>query len=513
MWIAVAVLAVGVYVVGIPAYYDQLLALSPPDGGDPTTLRANLKEVGLSVGFYAAYGVSTEIISAAVGFTLALLIFWRKSDEPIALLVALTFVVGVGGSAPLETLAAAHPVLQVMNTVLTFLNTACLILVLYVFPDGRFVPRWSRWLALALIALTVPNFFFPSSPLNWGRWPGWMGFPVFVTILGSGVFAQVYRYHRVSTPMQRRQTKWVVFGFGVGITSFLGLILLHATLLPTLGTPGLLLDLIGELSINLFLLVIPVSFGVAILRYRLFDIDVIINRTLVYGLLTATLALTYLGGVVLLQSILRAFTAQESTFAVVASTLAIAALFNPLRRRIQTFIDRRFYRRKYDAAKTLELGELLGAGRHYAYTHTRALRSLLHHHDVHGAAVEPLAHRPGDAQDLLAPVLDDLVVAFAVSRREPERHLSAHLVIGSRVQAQHSSLGGVQGAQIDSAHQGLRFFGHSDQNILLFSQLRPLLRLGEGSHPVFLVLADTEREPRPISRHHPRDLATGLGAP
>jgi hypothetical protein len=113
-------------------------------------------------------------------------------------------------------------------------------------PDGRFVPRWSRWFALALIALTVPNFFFPDSPLNWGRWPGWMGFPVFATILGSGVLAQVYRYRKVSMPSQRRQTKWVVFGFVAGITGFLGLILLSATLLPALDASGLLVDLIGN---------------------------------------------------------------------------------------------------------------------------------------------------------------------------------------------------------------------------------------------------------------------------
>jgi hypothetical protein len=246
VWVTVAVVAVGVYVVGLPAYYNQLFTLSTPDIGNVATFGANLKQAGLSVGFYAAYGVLTEIIFAAVSFTVGLLIFWRRSDEPIALLVALTMVLFVGGSASSETLAAAYPSLEVTNTVLTFLNTACLILVFYLFPDGRFVPRWSRWFALALIALTVPNFFFPGSFLNWGKWPGSMGFPVFVTVLGSGVLAQVYRYRRVSSPVQRRQTKWVVFGFVVGITSFLGMILLSATLLPALGTSGLFLDLIGN---------------------------------------------------------------------------------------------------------------------------------------------------------------------------------------------------------------------------------------------------------------------------
>jgi hypothetical protein len=107
--------------------------------------------------------------------------------------------------------------------------------------------------------------------------------------------------------------------------------------------------LIGGISVAS----VPIAIGIAVLRYRLYDIDLVINRTLVYGPLTSTLALAYIGGVAVLQYLFRAFTGQESQLAVVASTLAIAALFVPLRRRGQGFVDRRFYRRKYDAAKTL----------------------------------------------------------------------------------------------------------------------------------------------------------------
>jgi len=134
--------------------------------------------------------------------------------------------------------------------------------------------------------------------------------------------------------------------------------LLPLVFFPDLTRPGVVsfvTDLVGlTIGGSFGLLLIPVSIGAAILRYRLYDIDVIINRTLVYATLTLTLALTYFGSVALLQYVLRSLTGQEAQLTVVASTLVIATLFQPFRRRIQSTIDRRFYRKKYDVARTLE---------------------------------------------------------------------------------------------------------------------------------------------------------------
>jgi hypothetical protein len=157
----------------------------------------------------------------------------------------------------------------------------------------------------------------------------------------------------------RQQIKWVAF-----VASFAGLVYLIAMvsqlfLAPVMVGEGgrlppvpLWFELLSSVAVLGFAGV-PVAIGLAVLKYRLYDIDLIINRTLVYGSLTATLVLVYVSSVVGLQSVFRGLTGQESTLAVVASTLAIAAFFGPLRRRVQALVDRRFYRRKYDAAKTL----------------------------------------------------------------------------------------------------------------------------------------------------------------
>jgi hypothetical protein len=229
----------------------------------------------------------------------------------------------------------------------------CLGFFLVTFPDGRFVPRWS-WV-IGLTPFVQAIFFMTPGPFNILSWPT----PLFLIELvfgyGSPVAVQVYRYRRIYTPAQRQQTKWVIFGLTCFLLLFLFTIVMDG-LIPTAGVVGSLLYLANTSLTQLAFLLIPLSVTIAILRSRLWDIDVIIRRTLVYSTLTVILALLYFGLVFGLESLVRPLTGQggQSPVIIVVSTLVIAALFQPLRRRIQAIIDRRFYRSKYNAAKTVE---------------------------------------------------------------------------------------------------------------------------------------------------------------
>jgi hypothetical protein len=231
------------------------------------------------------------------------------------------------------------------------------------FPEGRLLsPRW-RWIlwlsGAAIAAATLSEAFMPGpidglepvqNPLGIEGAGDVLSFmsalaDFFYTALLITSALSVFLRLRRAKGDERQQLKWLAYA---------------AALLAGVTALGVVIELSGGAGwwffvvILIALLGIPVAIGVAILRHRLYDIDLLINRTLVYGSLTAVLALVYVGGVVGLQSVFRGLTGQESTLAVVASTLSIAALFNPLRRRVQAFVDRRFYRRKYDATKTLE---------------------------------------------------------------------------------------------------------------------------------------------------------------
>jgi hypothetical protein len=237
---------------------------------------------------------------------------------------------------------------------LAFFGTVGLYTFYLLFPTGRFVPRWTRWAAVLFAAHDAFFYLFPKSIFNTARSFPLLDFAILTTFAGIAIGSQLYRYRYVSSLAERQKTKWVVFGMvlaGLGAIAF------------ELSIPGSPLRYFGPLyalaiQAGLFgsLLLIPLSIGVAIVHDRLWDIDIVIRRTLVYGILTASLALVYYGCVAVAQAVFHALTGQvdQPQLAIVASTLVIAALFNPLRQRIKSFIDKRFYRRKYDARKTLE---------------------------------------------------------------------------------------------------------------------------------------------------------------
>jgi hypothetical protein len=355
-WLALVVLTLGVFFASLPIYLAQLQTPCAPTACQYQQLTQaqgeTLTRIGWSVGAYAAVTLALLLAISGVSLVVSTLIIWRRPDDRMALLVALLLVT-LGPTGVTATAPETSPWLVLDNGV-TFLTEAFLLLVFSLFPTGRFVPRWMRWNLVVFLGVQVLSPFFPAAPFSRNTSVYQLGWLVVLSELALVTFFQVYRYWRLSTALERQQTKWVVFGLA-GPTLLNVLVSGLALLFPeAVERHALLVVAYNEVG-SLLALAVPLSFGVAILRYRLWDIDTLINRALVYGLLTGLLASIYAGLIIGLQALASTFTGQTgaSPLVIVVSTLAIAALVRPVRRRIQALIDWRFYRHKYDAEKTL----------------------------------------------------------------------------------------------------------------------------------------------------------------
>ena len=353
VWVVLVVFILGIFSVLLPVYLTQLQTVCTSNlcgslQPTPDTVLA-LQRFGISIENYAMFTLVLTIASTFACLIVSGVIFWHKSDDRIALIAALT-VVMVGTLYVTYTLQESHVSGQLLALVLNILSNAMLFLLFLLFPDGRFVPRWTRWLVVVWLVWSGVFLLVRDYPLSYLiHNVVWVGELICATIV------IIYRFRYVSTPMQRQQTKWVVYGVSATFAVAIGL-KLPMLLFPLLGQTGSIYVLVSAPTYVVDVLFFSVSIGFAILRSHLYDIDLIINRTLVYGSLTALLALVYFGLVIGLQSLVHLFPGQisQSPVIIVASTLAIAALFEPLRHGIQAIIDRRFYRRKYDAVKTVE---------------------------------------------------------------------------------------------------------------------------------------------------------------
>lgn len=323
----------------------------------------NLQVLGLSITAYAAFQTALDVISAIAFFAIGIIIFIRGWRDWMMILISLTMITfGMLFAATLNILAETYPIWTVPVTLVRAVGLELsLIAGFYLFPDGRFVPKVTRWLAVLWTIMVIAWSLFPKLPANlvyattWGENLG-LSFGFYGFWYLTGLVSQIYRYKRVSGPVEKQQTKWVVFGMSSAVIGFI-LFNIPLAFFPQLERPGyphLLYSFIAEPLYMLVTIFVPISIAISILKFRLWEVDRIINRSVVYGILTLFLGLTYIGLVLGLRASLMSFTPNPSTITTIISTLAVAAMFTPVRNFLQSWIDKRFFRRKYDTERTLE---------------------------------------------------------------------------------------------------------------------------------------------------------------
>jgi signal transduction histidine kinase len=348
-WITLVVLTLAIFFASLPVYIalQQTLCAGTEcaSGTLLTPAQAELLEgIGLSLSDYAAYSVAFTLVTIVACLGVSTLIVWHRSDDRMALLVALMLVT-FGPLGTTTTVLARPSSWQVPAACLVFLAVALFVLVFLLFPTGQFVPSFTRWIAVVSLAVLVLAFL-PNTPFTQNTSAMYVGYLLDLGVVATLALVQVYRYRRISSPLQRQQTKWVVFGLAVPCAVLVGGYGLE--IIPALeasAPAGASYQLALGAFLGCTMLLIPLSFGFAMLRSRLWEIDVLINRTLVYGTLTAIVVGVYVLVVGILGTLLHTF---GNVLIALLATGLVAVLFQPLRARLQRGVNRLMYGERDD---------------------------------------------------------------------------------------------------------------------------------------------------------------------
>ncbi|HEY6411885.1 MAG TPA: histidine kinase [Ktedonobacteraceae bacterium] len=335
-WIIITTLAILHLAISISLAFVQLQTVCQSAGCLTPATMQDLHTLGLSPVFFALFILMLQLIFTLASVAIGLVIFWRKSDDDLALFVSLSLVTfGMAiFSGTLDYSASGFLVWRLLVLFLLFFGNISPIIFFYIFPDGRFVPRWTRIVAVVIIVVGLCRFFFTDT--SFYQWFSPYAYALFILSLAIGVFAQIYRYFRVSGSIQRQQTKWVVFGITIAVVGSL----LAQLVLPLLPLSPISLVLVTNTIYYLSLLFLPLTFGIAILRYRLWEINILINRTLVYILLTLSVVGIY---ILIVGSLGVVFQTRGNLLISLIATGLVAVLFQPLRARLQRNVNRLIY--------------------------------------------------------------------------------------------------------------------------------------------------------------------------
>jgi tRNA A-37 threonylcarbamoyl transferase component Bud32 len=344
VFVILSLAAVILFSIGVPLYYQQFIQTLGAE------THAALQELGISPAFYTAYRTALVVL-LAIGFAVAgIIIFRYKSDEWVALLVAFTLIgQGVNAFGPLRRVEEIPefriPVDFVVSMVLMGLPLSC-----YLFPDGKIQKRWMLYVLGFWFIWLMISTFWASFPVNlFGRTQAETLTYQFslLAVLGTGIYAQIHRYRNTDSAIKREQLKWIVFGVAVGILVGVGLDIFDTFFDAAVSSEGarLIEDLLTLTVSVIAQFMVPVAVVFSILRYRLYDIELVINRSLVYGLLTIFLVAVFGAILVGLQSLFRAVTGAENppTVGIVVATAAVFSLFNPTLSVSRRFVNKRIF--------------------------------------------------------------------------------------------------------------------------------------------------------------------------
>lgn len=357
-WVALFVISLGLFVASIPVHYDRILASSTRW----SSTAESLSQLGISISVYAVYMLILTTLSVIVFVGVGVLIFWAKPDDPMALFcsfVLVAFGVVWPNMLPsLEEYVQLYPVLGILINTVDTLGFGLFFWLFYLFPSGTFVPRWTRPIAILFLLMIMYIDFFPGTPLDMNTWQPPLNLGLGMGIFATMLYAQVYRYRRVSDAIQRQQTKWVVYSLVMGIIGFT-LISLASSIPPfnAGGKSEAVYALSADVLFSLVFLLIPIAIGFAVLRYRLWDIDLLVNRTLVYGILTISVVGLY---VLIVGYFSAVFQTSANLFISLLATGVVAVIFHPLRERLQRGVNRLMYGQRDEPYTVIsQLGEQL----------------------------------------------------------------------------------------------------------------------------------------------------------
>jgi signal transduction histidine kinase len=345
VWALYAVVAVGLAIFHLPTDLTSPAAFRGIGAPHSALLHEGLQSLGLNPAIYAGYRVVLDHLAALVGLVAAALLMRRKSSEVVVLLIALQLTAGVAFLDPpsLIALEATHPLQATLGKVMTITRMTLLLALFFVFPDGRFVPRWGIVPVSIWFAQLVGIMFFPGTVVDTWDWPPLPTALGFALLFGPAIYAQVDRYRRLSGPVERQQAKWAIGGVVVAVIAFVGLnvwLAAQENRLDDSPVRAVLSDFAFNTVFTLAFAAIPIALAIAVLKHRLFAIDVIINRALVYGGLTVGVVALY---VLVVVGVGALFRVGDNLVVSLVATALVAVLFQPLRDRLQRGSNRLLY--------------------------------------------------------------------------------------------------------------------------------------------------------------------------